>query len=229
MSWLSNPVPTTTEANDLVQDSVIGAERIASPQEVNLSWRTTWLAALTITAAALAVYWNSFNGAFVFDDIPWILLDPGVHKLWPLTDALFSANPHFVSGRPVVNLTIAINYVLGGTDPRGYHVVNIAIHILAGLTLFGIVRRSLLTRVLRDRFVRLATPLSLAVALIWIVHPLQTAAITYVIQRTEALVGLFYLLTLYCVIRGASSSRPCAGTSQRSVPASSAWAQRRSW
>jgi protein O-mannosyl-transferase len=207
MSWLSNPVPTTTEANDLAQHTVIRAERIASPQEVDLSWRTTRLAALIIAVAALAVYWNSFNGAFVFDDIPWILLDPGVHKLWPLTDVLFSANPHFVSGRPVVNLSIAINYVLGGTDPRGYHAVNIAIHILAGLTLFGIVRRSLLTPVLHDRFSRLATPLALAVALIWIVHPLQTAAVTYVIQRTEALVGLFYLLTLYCVIRGASSPR----------------------
>ena len=47
-----------------------------------------------------------------------------------------------------------------------------------------------------------ATPLALITALIWIVHPLQTNAVTYIVQRTEVLAGLFYLLTLYCVLRG---------------------------
>jgi tetratricopeptide (TPR) repeat protein len=206
MSRLSNPQRATGESIRPPLP-ISGEQNIANPEASLASRRATWLAAAVLSAAALVVYANSFNGALVFDDIPWIVLDPGVHKLWPLSDVLFSANPNFVSGRPVVNLTIAINYALGGTAPGGYHAVNIAIHILAGLTLFGIVRRTLSMPVLRGRFGAAATPLALAVALVWIVHPLQTAAVTYVIQRTESLVGLFYLLTLYCVIRGADSAR----------------------
>ena len=53
---------------------------------------------------------------------------------------------------------------------------------------------------------RVATPLAFAAALLWAVHPLQTGAVTYIIQRTESLVGLFYLLTIYCVVRGATSA-----------------------
>ena len=207
MSRPSNSPHATGDSNGPAQPVIVVEDCRANGRDALGSRRATWLAAAIISLATLAVYANSFNGAFVFDDIPWILLDPGVHKLWPLSDVLFSSNPNFVSGRPVVNLTIAVNYALGGTDPRGYHVFNIAVHILAGLTLFGIVRRTLAMPVLRGRFTAAATPLALAVALVWIVHPLQTAAVTYVIQRTEALVGLFYLLTLYCVIRGAESGR----------------------
>ena len=52
-----------------------------------------------------------------------------------------------------------------------------------------------------------ALPLALAIAIIWAVHPLQTASVTYVIQRAESLFGLFYLLTLYCFVRGVDSPR----------------------
>ncbi|HEV3418218.1 MAG TPA: tetratricopeptide repeat protein [Pirellulales bacterium] len=170
--------------------------------------RTTWLAAGIIALAALAVYSNSFEGDFIFDDLPWIVINPTIHKLWPLKEVLFPSNSSFQSGRPVVNLTLAINYAFAGTDVRSYHAVNLGIHILAAVTLFGVVRRTLKMPVLGERFARAATPLALSVALVWVVHPLTTAAVSYVIQRTEALVGLFYLLTLYCVIRGAGSSRP---------------------
>ena len=171
------------------------------------SRRATWLAAVLIALSALAVYSNSFQGDFVFDDISWIVINPTIHQLWPLGEVLFPANKDFASGRPVLNLTLAIDYAISGTNVLGYHVVNLAIHILAGLLLFGIVRRTLVMPVLGGRFAAAATPLAAAVALVWIVHPLQTAAVTYVIQRTESLVGLFYLLTLYCVIRGATSTR----------------------
>ena len=89
----------------------------------------------------------------------------------------------------------------------GYHAVNLAIHVLAAWTLFGVTRRTLLLPPLHYRFGLAATPLALAVAMLWTLHPLQTEAVTYVIQRTEALAGLFYLLVLYCVVRGAMSTR----------------------
>jgi hypothetical protein len=71
----------------------------------------------------------------------------------------------------------------------------------------GVIRRTLLLPRLRERFGRDATNLALVVALLWILHPLQTEAVTYVVQRVESLMGLFYLLTLYCFIRSLEPAR----------------------
>ena len=106
-----------------------------------------------------------------------------------------------VSGRPVLNLSLAINHALGGTAARGYHAFNLAVHLAAALILFGIARRTFLQSILRERYGAAALPLGLAIAVIWAVHPLQTESVTYVAQRAESLMGLFYLLTLYCFIR----------------------------
>src|SRR5205823_5584918 len=75
--------------------------------------------------------------------------------------------------------------------------------VLAALVLFGLVRRTLVSARMRDRFGAAATPLAFVTALIWLVHPLQTGSVTYIVQRVESLMGLFYLLTLYCAIRSA--------------------------
>jgi len=87
----------------------------------------------------------------------------------------------------------------------GYHAVNLVVHVLAGLVLFGVVRRTLLTVRLRDRFSSAAAPLAFAVAAIWLAHPLQTSSVTFIAQRAESLMGLFYLLTIYCSIRAVAS------------------------
>ena len=166
-----------------------------------------WLAVACLVGAVLAAYHNSFSGPFVFDDGPAILGNPTIRHLSALGDVLSPPREagQTVGGRPLVNLSLAVNYALGGEDVRGYHVFNLIVHTLAALTLFGIVRRTLLQPALRERFGSAATPLALAVALLWAVHPLLTEAVIYVIQRAESLMGLFYLLTLYCFIRGTTS------------------------
>ena len=85
----------------------------------------------------------------------------------------------------------------------GYHALNLAIHLAAALALFGIVGRTLRSAPLAQAFGGASTPLAFVVALVWTVHPLQTESVTYVVQRVESLMGLFYLLTLYCAIRAA--------------------------
>ncbi len=102
---------------------------------------------------------------------------------------------------------------------RGYHIFNLIVHTLGSLALFGLVRRTLLQPALRARFGSAATPLALAVALLWAVHPLLTEAVTYVVQRAESLMGLFYLLTLYCFIRGTKSASDTPGAGRRRSPA----------
>jgi len=165
----------------------------------------SWLfGAGIIIAAGLLVYANSFGGAFVFDDNVRIVGNRNIRSVWPLWALLDG----FGRARPMAQLTLAINYAVGGLDARGYHAFNLSVHILAALTLFGIVRRTLGLSLFRDRFGRDSVPVALAVALIWMVHPIQTQAVTYIIQRCESMMGLFYLLTLYCVIRGSVSARP---------------------
>lgn len=171
-------------------------------------WRLR-AAGVALVLATVAAYWNSLSVPLFFDDKPAILDNPTIRQLWPLTGVL---NPpqdgSSVTGRPLVNLSLAVNYALGGTAPRGYHVFNLLIHALAGLTLFGVVRRTLLLPALRDRFGRAAGLLAFTIAALWVLHPLQTESVTNVIQRTESLVGLFYLLTLYCFVRGLDTPRP---------------------
>ncbi len=180
--------------------------------------------------AACVAYATSFNGVFVFDDKYAILDNPHIKTLWPLTAAMSAPPENPVSGRPVASLTLAINYALAdaavrdamlpgrpGDPPEaterflanvwGYHALNLALHVLAGLALFGVVRRTLLSERLRPQFEDAATPLACAAALVWLVHPLTTDAVTYVCQRTEVLMGLFCLLTVYCSIRAAESPR----------------------
>jgi protein O-mannosyl-transferase len=145
---------------------------------------------------------------FLFDDLESIVTDnPTIRHLWPVWRTLAPPNGLTVSARPLVNLSLAVNYAISGMHVWSYHALNLMVHIFAGVTLLAILRRTFLLPPLRVRFGRAHTPLALATALIWTVHPLQTESVTYVVQRAESLAGLFYLLTLYCAIRGAETAR----------------------
>jgi tetratricopeptide (TPR) repeat protein len=154
-----------------------------------------WACAAIIVSAALAAYHNSFSGALVFDDLPAIRDNPTIRTLWPLTTPLSPPVSSGVGGRPLANLSLVFNYAFGGTSVSGYHAVNLLLHIGSALLLFGIVRRTLWCSAR-------ANACALAVALLWVAHPLATAAVSYLSQRTELLMGFCYLLTLYTFLRG---------------------------
>jgi tetratricopeptide (TPR) repeat protein len=148
------------------------------------------------------------QGPFIFDDHSSVEDNLTIRHLWPIGDALSPPAKSFVGGRPMVNFSLALNYAWGGLAVWGYHAFNLAVHVLAGLTLYGIVRRTLLRPGLRERFGGASGGwVALAVAVLWTVHPLQTEAVTYISQRCESLMGLFYLLSLYGFLRGAQSRR----------------------
>ena len=109
------------------------------------------LAGVVIALAGLAAYANTFAVPFHFDDTPSILDNPSIRHLWPIGDVLAPRADYgfTVSGRPVLNLSLALCYAVSGTNVWSYHAFNLLIHVLAGLTLFGIVRRTLLRPVLR--------------------------------------------------------------------------------
>ncbi len=171
------------------------------------------LAAFLILAAAIwGVYGWSLRAPLVFDDAFSITGNPSITRLWPLYSSESGTTPLHpqvelpTSGRPLVNLSFAVNYKLGLLNPFGYHVVNVSLHLLSAMLLWGLLRTTLRLPYFEGRFDRAADLLALLVALAWSLHPLQTEAVEYVTQRTELMVGLFYLSTLYAGLR--YSSRP---------------------
>jgi tetratricopeptide (TPR) repeat protein len=193
--------------------STSGSPPSPGPHTLLARWGT-FLAGVLVVLAALAAYYNSFTGPFIFDDQYAITDNPTIKQLG---SSLSPPPEGTMVGRPLLNLTFALNYALSGMDAWSYHAANLLIHALAGLTLFGLVRRSLCERstfnvqhptsksnnpIIPELSSADASMLALAVTILWVVHPLQTEAVTYVSQRAESLMGLFYLLTLYCFVRG---------------------------
>lgn len=162
-----------------------------------------WLAAFGIILLTLISYGNSFQVPFIFDDIPTIQENETILHLWPITDALFPPpnSGLTTAGRPLVNLSLAVNYFLGKFNVTSYHIFNLGFHICAALAFLGIVRRTMSLSIIPSSYKRVATPLAVIVTALWSIHPLNTAAVTYIVQRAEILTSLFYLLTLYFFIR----------------------------
>ncbi len=151
------------------------------------AWR--WLVPLALAGALC--YANSLSGPFLFDDA-----------------SLALESPLTLRNRPLVRASLALNREISATDTRSYHLVNVLVHVAAAWVLFGLVRRTL-PRVPEAAALR-AEPFAFAVALVWLVHPLQTESVSYISQRAESLAGLFLLSTLYAFVRAQTSARPRA-------------------
>lgn len=157
-----------------------------------------------VLAAAIFCYANSFDGPFIFDDNRVILTNPHLYTLWPPWKAVL------VPTRAVADISFALNFAISGLTPADYRMTNVLIHVLGGLLLYGIMRRTLRLPRFGDRFRSSADALGFVTALLWVVHPMQTESVTYIAQRIEAVMGLFYLLLFYCFVRGLTSTRPRA-------------------
>ncbi len=183
--------------------------RIASSTD---SWG--WLQLLTspklvpvlLVVLISAVYLPSISHPFVFDDIPELVHNPDVLQLSGCLDTFSRSRNTSLSGRPVACLTFAANVAVAGLSVWAFHLVNITIHVFASLTLFGILRRTI-TRI-QPTATDSPTITAGVIAALWALHPLQTESVTYIVQRTESLAGLWYLLTLYCAIRSWNSGKP---------------------
>jgi tetratricopeptide (TPR) repeat protein len=190
--------------------------------------RAHGLVALALGVLGLVAFANGLDVPFLFDDVPAIVTNPRVEHLWPFGVPAPPQSPD--GGRPVVALTFSLNHALGelevpegglgralralgigagGRNPRGYHVVNVLLQVLSAFVLYLLVRRTLALADARPPEARdAARGLAFTVAALWLVHPLQVDAVTYVIQRTELLMGLFAFTTLYAAHAAARGRRP---------------------
>lgn len=182
----------------------------ADQSTVPISPRTNGFELSAILALALilfAVYFRVMPAPLLYDDESSIVNNPSITSLWPLVGSTnhrgpLSPPPQIpTSGRPLVNLSLAVNYHFGGLNPAGYHAVNLAIHTLSAVLVALIIRHGLLLGYFGWSAGSASGALGILVALLWALHPLQTETIAYVTQRTELLVSFFYLATVYGSLR----------------------------
>lgn len=168
----------------------------------------SFAAVLALVVAVALAYHNTFDVPFLLDDDGSIRDNPSIRGF----RSAWSPPPggNTVSGRPLVNVSLALNHALGGLDVRGYHAFNLLVHVAAGVFLFGIVHRVLRLPRWQGRFEPDALLLALAAALAWALHPLLTESVTYIVQRAESMAGMLCLATLYCFLRAAAPGASAA-------------------
>ena len=147
------------------------------------------------------IYAHTLNSPFVFDDKPNIVsnLHIRITDLSPqsLADAAFKSP---IPERPLANISFALNYYLHGYHQGGFHLVNIFIHIITAIVLYFFVKTTLGTPNIRcDAHQRLW--IAFFTAAIWMVHPLQTQSVTYIVQRMNSLTAMFYVLSILLYAR----------------------------
>lgn len=167
------------------------------------SRRAAWLRPAIIVLVIMGSYANAIRTPFVFDDIGAVVNNETIRNLW--SGHVFSPpeNGGTTTGRPTVNFSFAVNYAISGLDPWSYHVGDIIIHVGCALLLFGFLRRTFESPVMRPRWGEAGQALAFWISLIWAVHPINSESVTAIAQRTESLGSFFYLLTLYAFARGA--------------------------
>jgi Flp pilus assembly protein TadD len=152
-------------------------------------------------------YANSLAGPFVLDDQAAIVTNRDIRDLSQPSRVLLPAPESPAAGRPLANLSFAVNYAIGGLDVRGYRLVNLGLHAACALLIFGVARRTLEGTWGPELHGR-ATSIAMAAALLWAVHPLNSEVVNYLSQRTESLMAMCLLTALYSAIRAHTSGRP---------------------
>ena len=165
-----------------------------------------WRLSLIVFLGFLA-YWNSLSGPFVFDDEVSIVTNSSIREWWNLTKIFARQLDTPVAGRPLVNFTFALNFAFGGLSVSGYHLWSVFTHLACALLVFGVVRRTLELPAFEAGLGRRSVDLAFATALVWALHPLNTEAVDYLTQRSETMMALFYLLTVYGSIRATRRDR----------------------
>lgn len=171
-----------------------------------------WQASVLLALLTLAVYWAGLAGGFFFDDGPSILQAPGLRMsefTWEaITQAWYSggAGP---TGRPLAQLSFALNHYFSGFDPWAYKLTNLAIHGLCAILAYGVVREMFRGYVAAEP--QYKRWLALVVAALWLLHPLQLLPVLHVVQRMTSLSTLFLLAALWLHLvarRGAEPLKP---------------------
>jgi tetratricopeptide (TPR) repeat protein len=161
-------------------------------------------AVLALVAAVWLAYASGLGAPFIMDDASSVTANRSIRSMWPIWPVIYyehgEGRTH--DGRPLLNLSLAVNRAITGTSPIGFRVVNILVHcgnaVLILALAHELLARPAVPQAVRDR----AGEIAFAASLLWAVHPLGTGAVTYVIQRAESLGAFMILATVLVTVRG---------------------------
>jgi tetratricopeptide (TPR) repeat protein len=156
----------------------------------------------------ITIYSNTFNASWHLDDYANIVNNKYIQLTEPSPSALFRSfqpyqnNLELRLSRPISYLSLALNWYIGQKQVIGYHIVNISIHVLASGFLYLFLLSVLKTPRLVGRFQGDENNIALLASVLWAIHPIQTQAITYIVQRMASLSAMFFVLGMFCYIHG---------------------------
>lgn len=174
-------------------------DMITSKFEGLSSTKRNFINIFLIVILATIIYSNTFDASFHFDDTPAIVENYAIHR-FDLKE-IFST-----STRPILDITFAINYYFGKLNVFGYHLLNLMLHIINGVMLYFILLWTINQVNSRNPINPINFRVPLYASLIFIAHPIQTQAVTYIVSRSSVLATTFYLLTLLLFIKGFQSN-----------------------
>lgn len=156
---------------------------------LNRKLRNRYFAWGAVTIAACIVYCNSFGVPFLLDDFGSISNNYAIHRLFNFAELW-----KFYANRIILYFTLSLNYAVHGTAVEGYHAVNLIIHIFNGILFFSILRIIFSLPYFKGKAVsRYRNAVSAAAAILFVCHPIQVNAVTYIVQRTASLAAAFYM------------------------------------
>lgn len=157
----------------------------------------TLAAIVSICILGILVYSNSFFGSFHFDDFPSITENIAIRNI-----ANFGNIWNFWPTRFITYLSVAFNYHVNGLNVFGYHIFNLAIHIISSLLLWWLLKLTFITPAIAKNTIALRSgPIAFFISLIFLLHPIQTQAVNYIIQRATILSSMFYFLSLCLYVK----------------------------
>ncbi len=165
---------------------------------------------ILLVLLVLSTYSNTFQASFHLDDEGNILDNKRLHitdlspgSLWK---TFFAKGGTDEFSRPLPSLSFALNWYAGKINPFGYHIVNIAIHILTAFFLYLTISALLKTRKVKAHYKENDVYfIALLSTVLWAINPIQIQAVTYIVQRMASMAAMFYILGIYFYIRARQS------------------------
>ena len=186
--------------------------------ETNLSrCRQNAFALITLFITILIIYSNTFNASWHFDDMPNIVNNERLHLdelSWEKIKHTWFSIPDQKSKiyRPSACFSFALNYYFGQENVFGYHLVNLSIHYLASIFLFLFIYNTLNLPSLRPKYGPKAYSIALLATVLWAINPIQTQAVTYIVQRMASMAGMFYIMSMYFYLKGRTNKEKALKT-----------------
>jgi Flp pilus assembly protein TadD len=173
-------------------------------------WNTNkkWCLFAALFLLPILAYSNTLESSWHLDDYDTIVANTQLHfsDLSPesVYNSFFSRSDKLF--RPVACLTLGLNWYFGKGQVAGFHIVNLGIHILTAFFLFMAVSNLYQSPRLRGESYNRIFFIALLTAVLWALNPVQTQGVTYIVQRMASLAAMFYVMAIYCYLKGRIST-----------------------